>query len=202
MAVVREIDKAELNKWLEGRPPIIQDLCKKFPPDRLYLYKPTNHRVTLYSYSEDGTMTIVVSGDYNAVVFPRQVFGIKPEDLVECDLPGEKRKIMLSEMAQLYRKETGKQAWACMNGNDAENECEIHAYIEGPSNEYMNWLEKRASKSFKEAELPAFDNKSSFQFPTQAEANVNVLIEWGVLSSREASIVDSVYKFMVGNKKR
>ena len=163
MAVVREIDKAELNKWLEGRPPIIQDLCKKFPPDRLYLYKPTNHRVTLYSYSEDGTMTIVVSGDYNAVVFPRHVFGIKPEDLVECDLPAE---------------------------------------IEGPSNEYMNWLEKRASKSFKEAELPAFDNKSSFQFPTQAEANVNVLIEWGVLSSREASIVDSVYKFMVGNKKR
>ena len=89
MAVVKEIDKVEWDKWVEGRPPIVQDLCRRFPPDRLYLYKPTNHRVTLYSYSEDGTMTIVVLGDYNAVIFPRQVFGIKPEDLVECDLPAK-----------------------------------------------------------------------------------------------------------------
>jgi hypothetical protein len=29
-----------------------------------------------------------VTGEYNLVAFERRVFGIKPEDLEECDLPG------------------------------------------------------------------------------------------------------------------
>lgn len=45
--------------------------------------------MTLHSYSEDGTMTVNVTGEFNAVIFDRQVFGIKPEDLEECDLPKE-----------------------------------------------------------------------------------------------------------------
>jgi len=49
--------------------------------------KTTGSRVTLYSYSENGTLTVNVTGEYNAVIFDRQVFGIKPEDLEECDLP-------------------------------------------------------------------------------------------------------------------
>ena len=74
--------------WVSTRPQIIQDLCERFPPYNLYRLKSSGHRVTLYSYSEDGTITVNVSGEYNAVTFDRQVFGIKPEDLEECDLPG------------------------------------------------------------------------------------------------------------------
>ena len=39
--------------------------------------------------SEDGTLTVNITGEYNFVTFDRQVFGIKPEDLEECDLPGK-----------------------------------------------------------------------------------------------------------------
>jgi hypothetical protein len=89
MAKISEIDQAAWDKWVAERPPSVQTLCRLFPPDRLYLLKTSKHRVTIHSYSEDGTMTVYVSGDYNLIVFPRPVFGIKPEDLVECDLPAE-----------------------------------------------------------------------------------------------------------------
>lgn len=82
---------AEWDEWVASRPPAIQELCRRFPPDRLYLLKSSNHRVFLYSYEEgaDGTNTlsVIVSGEYNFVSFDRRVFGIKPEDLEECDLP-------------------------------------------------------------------------------------------------------------------
>ena len=87
MAKVIEINEVEWKKWVESRPEAVQQLCKKLPPDRLYLLKTSNHRVTLFSYSEDGTVTVNVTGKYNALTFERQVFGIKPEDLEECDLP-------------------------------------------------------------------------------------------------------------------
>lgn len=31
---------------------------------------------------------MIVSGAFNRVIFDRRVFGIPPEDLTECDLPG------------------------------------------------------------------------------------------------------------------
>lgn len=78
--------KAEWDKWLETRPKIIKDMAEKLPPNRLYKLK-HDVRVTLYSYSEDGTVTVNVTGEYNRVFFNRRVFGIKPDDLEECDLP-------------------------------------------------------------------------------------------------------------------
>lgn len=79
--------KKAWDEWVATRPSVIQEMCKRFPPDRLYRLKTSNNRVTLYSYSESGTLTVNVTGEYNAIVFDRQVFGIKPEDLEECDLP-------------------------------------------------------------------------------------------------------------------
>jgi hypothetical protein len=75
------------DKWVSSRPPIIQDLCKRLPPYNLYLLKTSDHKVTIYSYSENGTLTVNVTGKYNAMIFDRQVFGIKPDDLEECDMP-------------------------------------------------------------------------------------------------------------------
>ncbi len=75
------------DEWVASRPKIIQDLCRRFPPCNLYQLRDSNQKVTIVSYSEDGTLTVDISGEYNWVTFARQVFGIKPEDLEECDLP-------------------------------------------------------------------------------------------------------------------
>jgi len=87
MATLCELDEKEWGKWVKTRPKIVRENCEKFPPNKLYRLKNTGHRVTIGAYAEDGTMRVYVSGDYNLVAFERQVFGIKPEDLEECDLP-------------------------------------------------------------------------------------------------------------------
>lgn len=87
MAKIADVDQTEFDAWLSTRPESIQKLAKKIPPGRLY--RMDNQRVFPYSYNEDGTLTVIVSGEYNAIVFERSVFGVKPESLVECDLPEE-----------------------------------------------------------------------------------------------------------------
>jgi hypothetical protein len=89
MAKIQELDQAAWDEWVATRPACVQALCKRLPPDRLYLLKSSKHRVFLHSYSEDGTVTVCVTGDYNAVTFERRVFGVSPGDLEECDLPGQ-----------------------------------------------------------------------------------------------------------------
>ena len=99
MGIIGELNEDAFEEWLDGRPDIIREVATKCPPGRLYLLKISNHRVFPYSYSEDGTITVVVSGEYNAVLFERKVFGIHPNDLVECDLPkkGEALGVLLSD---------------------------------------------------------------------------------------------------------
>ena len=84
-------------EWDASRPPVIQDMIARFPYDELYRLKSSGHRVTLYSYSEDGTMTVNVTGEFNFVAFDRRVFGIKPDDLEPCELPlpGERNMTMI-----------------------------------------------------------------------------------------------------------
>jgi hypothetical protein len=90
MAKIAELtDPAGWEHWVSMRPPVVQDLCRRYPPDRLYLMKPHGQRVTLVSYSENGTVTVDVSAKWNLVTFQRQVFGIDPADLEECDLPAD-----------------------------------------------------------------------------------------------------------------
>jgi hypothetical protein len=87
MAKINELSPSWF-EWVATRPECVRVLCERLPPDRLYRLKSSGHRVFMYSYSEDGTVTVCVTGEYNAVTFDRQVFGIKPEDLEECELPG------------------------------------------------------------------------------------------------------------------
>jgi|ERR1700722_1636063 len=89
MAKIFELSPIAWDLWLKSRPEGIRKLCERFPPDRLYRMRSTGQRVTLVSYSEDDTLRVLVSGQYNFVSFEREVFGIKPEDLEECDLPAE-----------------------------------------------------------------------------------------------------------------
>lgn len=55
--------------------------------------KSTGHRVVPYSYCEDGTVTVSVLGTFNKTMFERNVFGVSPEDLEECDLPGPEEEL-------------------------------------------------------------------------------------------------------------
>jgi hypothetical protein len=43
--------------------------------------------VFLHSFAEDGTVTVIVSGRFNHTMMERQVFGVHPDELKECDLP-------------------------------------------------------------------------------------------------------------------
>jgi hypothetical protein len=57
----------------------------------LYRMKSTNRRVTVQSFNEGPpvTLTVNVEGKFNLVVMERAVFGIDPDDLEPCDLPGD-----------------------------------------------------------------------------------------------------------------
>lgn len=103
MAKLFELDEAAWNAWVETRPEVVQALCRKLPPDRLYLLKTSGHRVLMHSYSESGTVTVNVTGEYNLVTFARSVFGVNPDDLEECDLPPPDAPIgeMLTETADV-----------------------------------------------------------------------------------------------------
>ena len=78
--------QVKLDLWRTTKPPVIQAMIAKHPPDRLYRMD-TGHRAVIYSYSEDGTVTVMVLGDYNLIEFERRVFGVDPDTLMECDLP-------------------------------------------------------------------------------------------------------------------
>lgn len=75
-------------KWAKKRPPVIQALAERFKPWTLYQLD-NGDRVTVRSFCEDGTVTVSVSGQFNVVLFDREVFGVSPDDLTECDLPEE-----------------------------------------------------------------------------------------------------------------
>lgn len=88
MAKVFELSE-EFASWASSRPQVVQDLIASHPPDRLYRIKSSGHRCTICSYNEHGTITVNITGDYNCVLFDREVFGIDPKSLEECDLPAE-----------------------------------------------------------------------------------------------------------------
>lgn len=84
--IVRPLNETEFEAWLATRPPVIQEMARRVPPDRLYRID-SGHRCTIYSYNESGTVTVEVTGEFNRVIFGRRVFGIDPATLVECDGP-------------------------------------------------------------------------------------------------------------------
>lgn len=86
-------------EWVAERPPVVRRIAERFDPWTLYRLKTTNQRVTLLSISEDHTVTVAVTGEFNLVMHDRQVFGINPDDLEPCDLPPPDAKLgtMLTE---------------------------------------------------------------------------------------------------------
>ena len=79
--------EAAWKEWVAERPDAVRAVAERFDPWTLYRMKSTNQRVTLYSISEDGTVSVDVSGAYNFVFCERTVFGIDPNDLEPCEVP-------------------------------------------------------------------------------------------------------------------
>jgi hypothetical protein len=78
----------EWDAWIQSRPPIIQEMVTKTPPGRLYRYRSTGQRGMIYSYTEDGCVTVIFPQEYNPWQNEnRQVHGIDPQFLQECDFP-------------------------------------------------------------------------------------------------------------------
>lgn len=75
-------------EWVASRPSRVRAIAERFDPWTLYQMQSTGQRVTVCSISEDGTVTVAVTGQFNLVMFDRQVFGVNPNDLVSCALPG------------------------------------------------------------------------------------------------------------------
>ena len=88
IAEMDDVEQLAWKLWVEERPEPVRSNCLKYPPDLLYRIKSTGHRVYIVSYSEDGTVTVSVGAEYNLVAFERHVFGVDPNELEECDLPG------------------------------------------------------------------------------------------------------------------
>lgn len=86
-------------RWTADRPPVIREVIErcKLDPWTLYRLKTTGQRVFVVGLSEPELTTnqevkkvtcrVGVSGEFNLVTFERQVFGVDPDDLEECDLP-------------------------------------------------------------------------------------------------------------------
>ena len=83
--------------WVASRPPAVRAAAERFDPLSVYRLKTSGQRVTLFSFSEapDGTVTLTVNvtGAYNAVICDRGVFGIHPDDLEPCELPGPEEPV-------------------------------------------------------------------------------------------------------------
>ncbi len=82
---INELVAQEWEEWVASRPPTVREMCRRWPPDTLYRLAPTGQLVTIYSYSENGTVTVYIDPEFN----PRRlatrgfnVFGIDPEQLI------------------------------------------------------------------------------------------------------------------------
>jgi hypothetical protein len=85
--------ETEWKAWVASLPDCVRIIAERFDPWSLYQMKSTGHRCTLLSISENYTVTVAITGDFNAIMFDRQVFGISPDDLAPCDLPGENEAV-------------------------------------------------------------------------------------------------------------
>jgi hypothetical protein len=80
-------------KWVKKLPKKVRAVAERFDIWTLYRLKSSGDRVMLQSFDGDGTLTVAVSGKFNLVIAERQVFGVPPDDLEECDLPAPDEKL-------------------------------------------------------------------------------------------------------------
>lgn len=80
-------EEAEWKEWVASRPDSVRAVAERLDPWTLYRMKSTGRRCTLVSIYENGTVKVSITGEFNAVMFDRDVFGINPCDLEPCEPP-------------------------------------------------------------------------------------------------------------------
>ena len=103
IGMIRQPEQAEIEgweTWVNSRPLKVSAVARQFNPWQLYRMKSTGHRVLVYSFDDPTsdpqlpvTLTVLVLGKFNKVAFERKVFGIPPEDLTPCELPGPEEEV-------------------------------------------------------------------------------------------------------------
>lgn len=90
MAERYDMSGEKLETWrrlLESMSPECRALAKRYPVNKLYRIKSTGMRGYPIAYSEDLTISLNVTGEYNRVTFSHIVFGLTEEHIEECELP-------------------------------------------------------------------------------------------------------------------
>lgn len=109
MANIAEINMEEYEKWLAILPINEREVISKYPPWKLYRLKSTDQRVIIISVgtTDEGEVKFRVSitGQYNTILFDREVFGIDPKDLEECDLPVFTKDEDINEIIKIIKEE-------------------------------------------------------------------------------------------------
>jgi len=91
--------------WLAERPENVRCIGERLDPWTLYRMKSTNQRVTIAAIAENATVRVNVTGEFNLIGFERSVFGVDPDDLVECDLPGDDEDLGTLDLTEAEAKE-------------------------------------------------------------------------------------------------
>ncbi len=79
-----QLEEIKESEWFKSRPAAIQQMILNQPPICLYKFKDSGKVVYMYSYSEDGTVSVIHLGygtEFAIVSEGFKVFGVKPEDL-------------------------------------------------------------------------------------------------------------------------
>ena len=79
--------EASYQRWAEALSEPARSNAIRFVPWQLYQMEGDGHRVIVCGFDDDGTVSVIVSGLYNAVLHERKVFGIDPTTLTPCDPP-------------------------------------------------------------------------------------------------------------------
>ena len=74
----------EFLNWFNSRPKKVQDVIKKCPPGKEYrIIQGSGDPVFIHSYNEGKNGDITMTVNIESPTFPRSVFGIKPENLID-----------------------------------------------------------------------------------------------------------------------
>jgi hypothetical protein len=78
--------------WVASRPDNVRVVAERFEPFSLYRIRQTGQRVVVASFDvetdDSVTLKVLVPAEFNHAPFETCVFGIRPDDLEPCELPG------------------------------------------------------------------------------------------------------------------